>query len=239
MESVRRRRNTKVDERPLIIDGDPKAIASEAFRTLRTNLQFTSPDQELKTILVTSVGPGEGKSTVTANLAAAWAQSGVRVILVTCDLRRPVTHRIFGVRNSPGLTGYLSGKATLEEVIISTRVPGLDLIPGGPIPPNPAELLQSRAMESCVEELRDLYDVVLFDGPPAVAVTDAAIMGSQADGTILVVRANETPKDVALHAKDLLIKANANLLGVVLNRVNLENQTNYHYYYYYGEEMES
>lgn len=221
--------------RPLIVHGDPKAIGSEAFRTLRTNLQFTSPDRQLKTILLTSAGPGEGKSTVSANLAVAWAQSGQKVALVGCDLRKPVLHQMFSVANTPGLTGHLTGQAALQDVIMQSRIEGLDIIPSGPIPPNPAELLQSKAMLVATEELKVLYDIVIFDGAPVIAVTDAAVMASQVDGTVFVVRAHEVPRDVALHAKELLEQANANILGVVLNGVRPQDQKNYQYYYYYGE----
>ncbi len=235
---MRRRKRRQIKERPLIIHGDPKAIASEAFRTLRTNLQFTSPDREVKTILITSAGPEDGKSTVAANLAAAWSQSGSRVVLVGCDLRRPVTHAIFGVRNTSGLSAYLSGRVSLDEVIIETKVPGLDLIPAGPIPPNPAELLQSKAMRQCLRELRERYDVVLCDGAPAIAVTDAAVVASQTDGTVLVIQSGGTPKEAALHAKQLLERANARILGVVLNRVKVSDRTSMYYYHYYYSDAE-
>lgn len=223
--------------RPLIVRDDPKAVGSEAFRTLRTNLQFTSPDRELKTILITSVGPGDGKSTVSANLAVAWAQSGSRVVLVGCDLRKPVIHQIFPMANAPGLTGHLTGKASLEEVIKPSQIKGLDIIPAGPVPPNPAELLQSKAMENVLNDLRETYDVVILDGAPVVAVTDSAILASKTDGTVLVVRAHQVPKDVAIHAKNLLEQANANILGVILNAVRPQDQKNYQYYYYYEAEQ--
>lgn len=238
MDLVRRRRKKQPAERPLIIEGDPKAITSEAFRTLRTNLQFTSPDRELKTILITSVGPGEGKSTISANLAAAWARSGARVVLLSCDLRRPVLHHIFGVRNTQGLTGHLTGQAALDEVIIKTNVPGLDFIPAGPIPPNPAELLQSKAMTKCLQELRERYDVVICDGAPVIAVTDAAVVASQTDGTVLVIEVGDTPKEAAVHAKELLERAKANILGVVLNKVNTHDRMGSYYYNYYYSEAE-
>lgn len=236
VKEVRRQvRQEQNDERSLIVHDDPKAIGSEAFRTLRTNLQFTSPDHELKTILITSVGPGDGKSTVSANLAVAWAQSGSRTILVGCDLRKPVVHHIFKTSNAPGLTGHLTGSASLEEVIKPSKIDGLDVIPAGPVPPNPAELLQSKAMANTIAQLREQYDIVIFDGAPTIAVTDAAVMASQADGTVLVIRAHQVPKDVALHAKSLLDQANARLLGVVLNGVRPQDQKNYHYYYYYDD----
>lgn len=233
----RHRKRSQFLEGPLIVHADPKAMGSEAFRSLRTNLQFASVDQELKTILFTSVGPDDGKSTVSSNLAVAWAQSGQRVVLVGCDLRKPVLHKVFSISNAPGLTGYLTGQATLEEVAIRSRqVHDLDLIPSGPTPPNPADLLQSRAMADTIKELRERYDVVLFDGSPVVAVTDAAIVANQVDGTVLVVRAHEVPRDVALRAKSVLEQANAKILGVVLNRVHPKGQQHYQYYYYYNAE---
>lgn len=233
---MRKKRNRRNTERPLIIQGDPKAIGSEAFRTLRTNLQFTSPDRETKTILVTSVAPGDGKSTVAANLAAAWSQSGARVVLVACDLRRPVVHQIFGVSITPGLSAYLSGRVALEDVITPTKVQDLDIIPAGPVPPNPAELLQSKAMTVALRELRNEYDIVICDGAPVIAVTDAAVVASQTDGTVLVVHANKTPRDAAVHAKQLLEQANARILGVVMNKVDPQGQGYYYYYYYHDTE---
>lgn len=233
----RHRKNSPFLEGPLIVHDDPKAISSEAFRSLRTNLQFASVDRELRTILFTSVGPDDGKSTVASNLAVAWAQSGQRVVLVGCDLRKPVLHKIFSTSNTPGLTGYLTGQATLEEVTVQSRqVPNLDLVPSGPIPPNPADLLQSRAMADTIKALRERYDVVLFDGSPMLAVTDAALVANQVDGTVLVIRAHRVPRDAALHAKGLLESANAKILGVVLNRVHPKGQQDYQYYYYYNAE---
>ena len=234
--TVRRQvRQERCNGRSLIVHDDPKAIGSEAFRTLRTNLQFTSPDHELKTILITSVGPADGKSTVSANLAVAWAQSDARVALVGCDLRKPVLHKMFHIENAPGLTGYLTGSASLKEVIKPSGINGLDVIPAGPVPPNPAELLQSKAMANTITQLREQYDIVIFDGAPTIAVTDAAVMASQVDGTVLVIRAHQVPKDVVLHAKTLLDQANARLLGVVLNGVRPQDQKNFHYYYYYDD----
>ncbi len=233
---LRFKRNGRLKEHPLIVYDDPKSVGSEAFRTLRTNLRFISPDQELKTLLITSVGPGDGKSTVSSNLAVALAQSGQRVVLVGCDLRKPVLHKIFRIDNSKGLTGLLTGNATLDEVIIPIKhVPNFHVIPAGPIPPNPAELLQSKTMSNTIKQLADGYDMVIFDGAPVIAVTDSAVMANQVDGTLMVIRANEVPNDVALHAKELLEQANARLLGVVLNGVRPQDQKNYHYYYYYDD----
>lgn len=231
--SYKKRQN---DDYQLIVHNDPKAVGSEAFRVLRTNLQFTSPDKPLKTILFTSAGPGEGKSTVSSNLSVAWAQSGFKVVLVGCDLRKPALHNIFPITMTPGLSTYLSGGADLQQVIKrSVVVPELDVIPSGPVPPNPAELLQSKAMTKLIETLSEQYDYVIFDCPPAIAVSDAAIMASQVDGAVLVIRANEVPKDAVLHAKILLEQANSRILGVVLTGVQPKDRKNYHYYYYYQE----
>ena len=229
-------RKSNGKEHNLIVHDSPKSVSSEAFRTLRTNLQFTSPDRELKTVLVTSAAPDDGKSTVTANLAIAWAQSGSRVVLVDCDLRKPVQHKIFGLRNSPGLTGYLTVNVPLEEVILPSRImDGLDLIPAGPIPPNPAELLQSKRMRELLAELRGKYDYVLCDAAPTVAVTDAAVLTGQVDGTVLVIRHGGVPNAMAQQAKSLLENANGRILGVVLNRIPLTERRYQYYYYQYGE----
>lgn len=227
----RRRKHTKSNRPNLIVHDDPKAVGSEAFRTLRTNLQFTSPDKELKSILLTSAGPGEGKSTVSANLAVAWSQSGKKVCLVGCDLRKPVLHEMFQIKNVPGLSGFLSGSVPLEETIISSRVPALDVIPGGPVPPNPAELLQSKTMLSAIKQLEEKYDMVILDGTPVIAVTDAAVIANQVDGIVLVVGSNQVPKEMALQAKTLLEQAQARLLGVILNKIKFKESKIYYYYY--------
>lgn len=221
----------------LIVHADPKAVSSEAFRTLRTNLQFTSPDRELKSILITGPGPDAGKSTVAANLAIAWAQSGKRVVLVGADLRKPVLHQIFGIPNLPGLTGYLTDNIPLERIIAPGKiVAGLDLMPSGPIPPNPAELLQSQKMTDLLDQLREKYDYVLLDAAPVIAVTDAAVLAGKMDGTLLVISYGKVPHEIAVRAKTVLDNAQARLLGVVLNRAPLyQGQSHYYYYYQYGD----
>lgn len=231
MRFVRKGRKQENGRARLIVHDDPKAVGSEAFRTLRTNLQFTSPDQDLKSILLTSAGPGEGKSTVSANLAVAWSQSGAKVVLVGCDLRKPVLHEMFSIRNVPGLSAVLSGAASLKDAIVSSNIPGLDVIPAGPVPPNPAELLQSKAMVSVIEELEENYDMVILDGTPVIAVTDAAVMSNQVDGIVLVIGSNQVPREMALQAKTLLDQAQAKLLGVIMNKVKFKESNMYYYYY--------
>jgi len=220
----------------LVVHDDPKAISSEAFRTLRTNLKYISPDAGLRTILFTSAGQGEGKSTVSANLAASMAQTGNRVILVDCDLRKPVVHRFFNAHNSVGLTSILTGQVQLTEAIRKTKCEGLDIITSGPIPPNPAELLQSKAMQTILEQLQAHYDMIVLDAPPVLPVADALILTPYTDGVVFVVAAQEVPKDIALRAKQLIENTNTKILGVVLNRVNLAREGEQYYYNYYSSE---
>ncbi|HHT74310.1 MAG TPA: CpsD/CapB family tyrosine-protein kinase [Firmicutes bacterium] len=221
----------------LIVHNDPKSVGSEAFRTLRTNLQFTSPDRQLRVILVTSAAPGEGKSTISSNLAVAFSQAGLRTLLLDCDLRKPTVHKIVGLHNSPGLTSLLVGEVKREDVVKDVGVPNLSVIPSGPVPPNPAELLGSQAMRNVLNAVREEFDMVVVDAPPIVAVTDAAVLCPLVDGVLLTVAAGEVPRELAQHARSLLENANANVLGVVLNRINPSAQKNYQYYYYYYSEV--
>ncbi|MBI5956453.1 MAG: CpsD/CapB family tyrosine-protein kinase [Chloroflexi bacterium] len=217
----------------LVTVTNPRSPVSEAFRTLRTNIQFSSLDRPLKTILVTSTDPGEGKSTVLANLAVTMAQSGLRTVVADCDLRRPSQHQLFGLSNINGLTSMMVGNAPMERASFQdTAVPNLRLLASGPLPPNPSELLGSRRMGEIIAFLKDQADLVLFDAPPIIAVTDAAVLASKVDGVLLVVNAGKTKRDLARRAKLLLDKVNANVLGVVLNNVKLEASL---YRYYAGQ----
>ncbi|MEW6230758.1 MAG: CpsD/CapB family tyrosine-protein kinase [Chloroflexota bacterium] len=217
----------------LVTVTNPRSPVSEAFRTLRTNIQFSSLDRPLKTILVTSTDPGEGKSTVLANLAVTMAQSGLRTVVADCDLRRPSQHQLFGLSNINGLTSMMVGNAPMQGASIQdTAVPNLRLLASGPLPPNPSELLGSRRMGEIIAFLKDQADLVLFDAPPIIAVTDAAVLASKVDGVLLVVNAGKTKRDLARRAKLLLDKVNANVLGVVLNNVKLEASL---YRYYAGQ----
>jgi non-specific protein-tyrosine kinase len=214
----------------LITVADPRSPVSEAYRTLRTNLDFSSLDKPIKTMLVTSAGPEEGKSTVLANLAVTTAQAGRRVILVDCDLRRPTLHNIFNLKNDAGLTTMVVDDAAMESPPLrDTGVEGLQLVSSGPLPPNPSELLGSRRMEEIIAALLERADVVLFDAPPVVAVTDAAVLATKVDGVLLVVNAGGTKRDYARTAKARLEKVNANLLGAVLNNVRFD--VSLHRYY--------
>jgi capsular exopolysaccharide synthesis family protein len=200
---------------------DPRSPAAEAYRTLRTNIQFSSLDKPLRTILATSTAADEGKSTTIANLAVTMAQSEQRVILVDCDLRRPTVHTLFGVSNTLGLTSVmLQEDAPLP--LQPTEVPGLQLLPSGPLPPRPADILGSRRMEVLIERLLQQADMVLFDTPPVIAVTDAAVLATKVDGVLLVFRSGATKRDRARDARRLLEKVNANIVGVVMTDVKGE-----------------
>ncbi|MGD6991130.1 CpsD/CapB family tyrosine-protein kinase [Sutcliffiella horikoshii] len=217
--------------RHLISDKLPKSPISEQYRTIRTNIQFSSVDQQLRSIMITSSGPSEGKSTTASNLAVVNAQQGKKVLFVDSDLRKPTAHYTFQQENFRGLTTVLTRQSALLDTIQPTRIEYLDILTSGPIPPNPAELLSSRAMEELLAEAYRIYDLVVFDTPPVLAVTDAQILANQCDGTILVVASGTTDKDSAIKAKDLLNSAKAKLLGVVLN---MKKQNESSYYYYYG-----
>ena len=218
-------------KRNLITNQNPKSPISEQYRTIRTNIQFSSVDEEIKTILVTSSGPGEGKSTTVANLAVVFAQQGKRVLLIDSDLRKPTVHYTFNFTNTFGLTNVLTRQSQLHDVVKETMEKNLYILTSGPIPPNPAELLSSRAMEQLMKDVEEEFDVVLFDSPPLLAVTDGQILASKCDGTILVVSSGKTETEQAVKAKELLNAANSHILGVVLNSKKMENSN---YYYYYG-----
>ncbi len=202
----------------LITLTSPRSPASEAYHTLRTNLTFTALDKPIETLIVTSAAPGEDKSTVLANLAVTMAQGERRAILVDADLRRPRLHEIFGVPNDRGLTTMIVEEAALDEPpLIAVGVDNLWLLPSGPLPPNPADILGSRRMEQVIAALKARADIVLFDAPPIVAVTDAAVLGTKVDGVLLVVRAGRTRREHAQRAKELLERVHVRIVGAVLN----------------------
>ncbi|NJN16212.1 MAG: CpsD/CapB family tyrosine-protein kinase [Oscillochloris sp.] len=213
--------NGQNSDRALITLRDPASPAAEAYRTLRTNIQFSSLDKPIHTLLVTSTAPDEGKSTTLANLAVTIAQAEQQVLLVDCDLRRPTLHELFQVPNDHGLTSaILESDSALP--IQQTQVPGLRILTSGPLPPRPADLLGSRRMEALIERLRGEADMVLFDTPPVVAVTDAAVLATRMDGVLLVLQAGRTRRDRAREARQKLEKVKANIIGVVLNNARLE-----------------
>lgn len=211
-------------ERPnLITLTDPRSPAAEAYRALRTNLTFAALDKPIQTLVVTSPAPGEGKSTTLANLAVTMAQGERRTILVDADLRRPSLHEIFGVSNSRGLTTMFVDQGALEEPpLLETGVENLLLLPSGPLPPNPADLLGSKRMEDVIAALRARADLVLFDAPPVIAVTDAAVLGTKADGVLLVISAGRTRRDHAQRARELLERVHVRVVGAVLTNAPVD-----------------
>ncbi len=217
---------------------DPLGAASEAFRVLRTNLQFLGLDKPLKSIMITSATPGEGKSTTIANLAVTFAQDGARVCLIDADLRRPTLAKLLGVQNWSGLTTALIGQESLQDCLKETAVPGLFVLPSGPIPPNPAELLGSNRMSNLLAELEEQFDMVLVDTPPVLAVTDAAVVASKVGGVVLVVRSGLVARQQAKRAKDALVAVKAKVLGAVLGAVKAEGPDGYYYYYYQGSDSD-
>lgn len=218
--------------RKLIARANPKSIVSEQFRTLRTNINFSTPDHELRTLLFTSASPGEGKSTVAANTAVVFAQEGKRVLLIDADMRKPTVHYTFHMTNTLGLSNLLTRQATLFEATKISDIDNLDVITCGPIPPNPAELLGSKTMDKILEEMKENYDIIIFDAPPVLSVTDGQILSNKCEGTILVLSAGQTEKESILKAKEALVSAQATILGTVLN--NFELGKDHYYYQYYG-----
>ncbi len=218
----------------LITSAAPDDPTSEAYRVLRTNVTFVSAEQRaLQLICVTSPGPGEGKSTTAANLAITLAQQGSHTLLVDADLRRPLVHRAFNLVQEPGLTDILIGTSAAREAIRPNVIKGLDVLPGGALPPNPSELLGSEAMHRLLGELRSQYDTIIFDTPPVLAVTDATVLGTSADAVILVLRVGETEETAAQRAVESFRRVQTRVAGAVLNGV--EKTRDRYYYYYYGK----
>lgn len=231
-----KKKKKEVGSPEVIVANNPTSNISEQYRTIRTNIQFSIVDQKLNTLLVTSATPSSGKTTTSANLAAAFASEGIKVLLVSTDLRKPTLHKIFDENNTVGLTNLLTNpEVRLEQVIKKTFVPNLYRLPSGPVPPNPSELLSSNRMNQIIEEMKTEFDLVVFDSPPLLPVTDAQILAAKVDGTIVVVPQGEVKKNELNQAAELLEKVNANVLGTVMNKVERDSD-NYYYYNYYGEE---
>ena len=215
-----------------VVERDPKSIVSEAYRSLRTNIQYSSFDKEYKTILVTSSNPGEGKSTTAGNLALTLAEGEAKVLLVDCDMRKPAMHKSFRITNTYGLSDVLLQKQKVMDVAHVYKK-NLHIITSGKIPPNPAEMLASKAMTLFLEEMKEHFDYIVLDTPPVQAVADPQILSTKVDGTLVVVRAGVTKKGDVQNSISILKKVNANIIGTVLHGVdNSKNK----YYYYYGDE---
>ena len=222
----------------LITRENPKSPVSEAYRTIRTNIQFTGVDKAMKTIVLTSTAPDEGKSTVIANLGIVMAQAGQRVVIMDCDFRNPTQHRLFKLQNKGLSNCIVTGKDVLE-IVQSSGTPGLDILTSGPVAPNPSEILASVRMKEVINELREKYDYVLIDTPPVLPVTDALIVSSIVDGTILLTAWNQITPAMAKEAKNRLEQAGAKIIGAIMNKVEVAAKGygygyGYGYYYYYG-----
>ncbi len=216
----------------LITLRDARSPQAEAYRSLRTNLEFFSLDHPLHSLLISSAEPDIGKSTILANLGVIYAQTGKRVVLVDGDLRRPQLHELFGLSNNVGLSSaILDPDAGLPSQ--ETDVTGLQVITSGPLPPNPADLLASHRMDELLQQLREQTDIILLNAPPVIAVTDAAVLSTKVDGVLLVVGAGRTRREYALRAKALLDKVNARIVGAVLNNAALDTSI----YGYYGQTV--
>lgn len=211
----------------------PKSPPAEAYRTLRSNIHFAQLDNPARTFLVTSAGAGEGKTLTVANLACVLAQAGQQVLLIDADLRRPSLHRLLRISSERGLTNVLVGEATLEEVAQDTEVPGLRVVATGPLPPNPAELIESQRMNAVIQQAKQMADVVLFDSPPAIILTDAVILSSKVERTILVAEAGQVSRDAFNEMCRIVRNARGHILGAVLNKLRLGASDYYYYYYYY------
>lgn len=215
----------------LIIDESIKSPIVEAYKTLRTNIQFSMPDGGPQTVLITSSGLAEGKSTTTANLAITMAQSKKRVLLIDGDLRKPVIHRIFNIANLKGLTNILAENVNYRELIKNNIVDGLSIITSGPKPPNPSELLGSQRMRAFIELAKKEFDFIIIDTPPVLAVTDAIILSPAVDGVVLVVGHGQATFEEVARAKSLLERVDARLLGAILNQIPISQTEGYYYYY--------
>jgi len=211
------------DDLGLVTISDPLSPISEAYRTLRINLQFATLGVQLRTLLVTSAGAGEGKSTTLANLAVTVAQTEQSVVVVDCDLRRPGLHKLFGLSNELGLTTMMADDQALDEPPLQpTEVDGLRLLASGPLPARPPDLLGSRRMDRVIEKLLGEADLVILDAPPIMAATDALVLSTKVDGVLLVASAGTTKREQAQRAVERLNKVNARLVGAVLTNVPLD-----------------
>ena len=221
----------------LVTQNDPKNPAAEAYRVIRTSIQFAQAGKELKTIAITSCTPNEGKSMTVANLAIVLTQAGKSVLIMDCDMRNPTVHKNFNLSNKVGLSSCISMGTAVDDAVQATAIDGLYALTAGVIPPNPSELLGSERMQNILQRAKEEYDYVLIDTPPVLPVTDSLVLGRMVDGLILVIDSGEIKVEMAREVKNQLVHAGANILGVVLNKVRSEHHGyGYGYYYYYGHE---
>jgi capsular exopolysaccharide synthesis family protein len=222
----------KAESGKIISHVNPKSPIAEAYRMIRTNVQFSQADSNVKCLLITSPGPREGKTTTSVNLGTTLAQMGFKTILIDTDLRRPALHRFFDLEKKKGLTNILFEGAQQENIHQPPDIENLYVMPSGILPPNPSELLGSQRMKALLDHLKQNFDFIILDSPPIIAVTDAQILAPEVDGVLLVVRAGASQLDAVKRAKTLIATAKAKLLGVVLNDVRAEHTYGSYYYYY-------
>jgi protein-tyrosine kinase len=220
----------------LIGEDTKHSMAAEAYRTLRTNISLSQVDRPIQSLLVTSCIPREGKSTTVANLGVTFAMAQKKVLIIDADLRRPILHRLFGIPNNQGLTHSLSDAVEFEQILSPTNVPNLWVVTCGIIPPNPSELLGSQKMKAFIERAKQQFDLVLLDSPPISSLADASILGAIVDGVLFIVKVNMANRDLITKAKAQLQTVGANIIGVVLNDVDIKGDGYYRYYYYYNYE---
>lgn len=237
--SVEETKNLKEE---LVVATNPKEIISEQIRTIRTNLQFTSADEKIKTILITSSIPSEGKSFISSNLATAFAQNNKKVLIVDCDMRKGRVNKIFKISNRIGLSNLLAYKEddeeNLEDYVFKTRIDNLYIIPRGKVPPNPSELLNSQKTAKLISLLSEIFDYIIFDGPPVNGLSDSLIMSDFVDRTIVVTSLNSAPIELLESTKKMLTNVNAKVAGVIVNKVPRRKSSGKSYYYYENTEEE-
>lgn len=213
----------------------PKSTISEQYRMIRSNIMYSSIDNKIKKIVVTSAAPSAGKSTTAANIAVTYAQAGKKVLLLDGDLRKPTVQYTFETKNVFGLSNLITDQIGLNQAVQNTQIENLSIMTSGPIPPNPSELLTSNRFKNLINELEQYFEIIIIDTPPVLAVTDAVIMSTIVDGTILVTNVETNNKHHLIKAKEVLQKSEAKLLGVVLNNVEISSKDDYYYYEYYGK----
>lgn len=235
-------RSIKSDvEKSMLCHAKPNDKVTELFRTVRTSILFASPeDKPLRTILVTSSMPGEGKSFISANISEVFCHANERIVFLDLDMRRPVIHKAFCIEQSPGMSNFLTGKTDVKSIIQTTQVPGLYVIPSGTIPPNPSELLSSGKIRSLLEDLKTKFDRIIIDSPPILAAADTSLLANIVDGVVMVIKGSSTRIEMALQAKEKVIKAKGKIIGVIINNVQPRKDDSYYYHYYsaYGEKSD-
>jgi capsular exopolysaccharide synthesis family protein len=223
-------KNSKMKNSKTKDDSEEMMLSNEAYKTLRTNIQFCQANTEIKTLVITSSCPNEGKSTTAFNLANTFGESGKKVLIIDCDLRRPTLHKLYKLSNDKGLTNVLAAQIDITEVLNESSFPGVDFIACGTIPPNPSELLNSSRMEFYLKRAKHLYDYIILDTPPISIVTDAQILAGKCDGTFLVIASGQVDKKKILESKALLDKVGANILGSILTKAKVEKSEYGQYY---------